>query len=94
MGWASGSELAESVWLLIREYVPEEKRPRVAKQLIEAFRDHDWDTVDEAETLAADAWWFNEAEYDAICVDPNDPEETDTEETDTEYPDDENPTPK
>lgn len=76
MGWASGSELAENVWLLVREYVPEGKRPRVAKQLIEAFRDHDWDTVDEAETLAADAWWFDEEAYDAICI-TDDPDERD-----------------
>jgi len=86
MGWASGSELAESVWELFRKYVPEEERPRIAKQLIEAFRDHDWDTVDEAETLATDARWYNEEEYDALCID--DPKE----EADTEYPDDENPT--
>ena len=71
MGWASGARLAEDVWRLFRKYVPEEERTVVAKQLIEAFRDEDWDTVDEAETLATDAKWYNKAEYDAICVPTN-----------------------
>ena len=71
MGWAGGTRLAEDVWRLFRKYVPEEERTVVAKQLIEAFRDEDWDTVDEAETLATDAKWYNEAEYDAICVPTN-----------------------
>jgi len=41
----------------------------MAKKIIEEFRDDDWDTVDEAETLATDAHWYNEEEYDAICID-------------------------
>ena len=99
MGWASGTELAEDVWKLFRKYVPEKERTVVAKQLIEAFRDADWDTVDEAETLATDAKWYNEDEYDAICVPTNsatdNPEEADPyDDDDTEYPDDENLTPK
>jgi hypothetical protein len=69
MGWASGSWLAEGVWKIIRKYIPENQRAKVAKQIIEAFRSHDWDTVDEAETLATDAHWWNEEEYDAICID-------------------------
>ena len=71
MGWASGACLAEEVWSLFRKYIPEEKRTVVAKQLIEAFRDEDWDTVDEAETLATDAKWYDQAEYDAICIPTN-----------------------
>jgi hypothetical protein len=96
MGWASGSDLAEGVWLFIRKYIPKEERPQVAKGIIEKFRDHDWDTVDEAETLATDAKWYNEKEYDAICAatssvtgDPGD-----NLNNDTEYLDDENPTPR
>lgn len=71
MGWASGTDLAEGIWLLIRKYIPEDERPQVAKGIIEEFRGHDWDTVDEAETLATDAHWYDEDEYDAICAATN-----------------------
>lgn len=71
MGWAGGAILAEEVWGFIRKYIPENERPQVAKQIIEAFRNKDWDTVDEAVTLATDAHWYSEKEYDAICVDTN-----------------------
>jgi len=78
MGWASGAMLAEEVWGIVSKYIPEEKRPRVAKQIIEAFRDEDWDAVDEAEALATAAGWYNEEEYDALCRDePDEPDEPD-----------------
>lgn len=78
MGWGSGSWLADEVWGIIRPYVPEDERPVVAKKIIEAFRGQDWDTVDEAETLATDAHWYNEEEYDAICIDePKDDSQAD-----------------
>ena len=41
MGWTSGSDLAEGIWLLIREYIPKEERPQVAKGIIEKFGDLD-----------------------------------------------------
>lgn len=68
MGWGSGSYLAEAVWKLIRPYIPEDERQVMAKRIIEAFRHEDWDTVDEAETLATDANWWDEEAYDAIKI--------------------------
>jgi hypothetical protein len=55
MGWASGSELAEEVWELVREYIPKRKREQVAKDLVNIFEDHDCDTMEEAELLMEDA---------------------------------------
>jgi len=72
MGWAGGARLAEEVWDIVRGFIPKEKRTETAIRIIEAFRDEDWDTVDEAETLATDAGWYNEEEYakkcDALCA--------------------------
>jgi hypothetical protein len=55
MGWASGSELAESVWSLFRKHVPKEQRKQVALKLIDLFEDRDCDTIDECEQLCKDA---------------------------------------
>lgn len=55
MGWASGSELAEDVWTLMRQYVPGKKRQRIARKLIDIFEDRDADTMYEAEQLWKDA---------------------------------------
>ena len=55
MGWASGSQLAESLWHRIRDYIPKDKRTEVADQFIEEFEDFDCDTMYEAETLYEDA---------------------------------------
>jgi hypothetical protein len=55
MGWASGSDLAESVWKAVRIFVPVKERKTVAVSIVRAFEDHDCDTLDEAETLIADA---------------------------------------
>lgn len=68
MGWAN-SWLPEAIWKIVRPYIPEDKRTVIAKRIIEEFRGEDWDAVDEAETLATDAKWYNEEEYDAICLD-------------------------
>lgn len=100
MGWAGGARLAEEVWDIVRGFIPEEKRTDAAIRIIEAFRGEDWDTVDEAETLAADAGWYNEEEYakkyDALCAATNsatdDPDDFDPDSEDAEYPDDGDPT--
>jgi len=55
MGWASGSELADEVWALFREHVPEASRKNVAKQLVDLFEGHDCDTMQECERLMKDA---------------------------------------
>lgn len=69
MGWAGAVTLVEEVWDAVHKYIPKDEQPKVAKRIIEAFRDEDWDTVDEAETIATIAGWYNEEEYDALCVD-------------------------
>ena len=65
MGWASGSELAEDVWKVVRKLI-EDKRARMkaARQIIELFEDHDCDTIDEAEQLCRDAGRVYDKEQD------------------------------
>lgn len=55
MGWASGSQLAQDVWDLIRPFLYVSERQRVARQLIDLFENMDCDTIDEAEQLCQDA---------------------------------------
>jgi hypothetical protein len=55
MGWASGSELAEDIWTLVRKYIPKRVRKRVARKLIDLFENRDCDTIDECEQLCQDA---------------------------------------
>jgi hypothetical protein len=55
MGWASGSELAEDVWTLVRRYTPIKDRQRIARKLVDIFEDRDADTMHEAERLWKDA---------------------------------------
>jgi len=55
MGWASGSEIADATWNLVRDYIPEDKRKEIADKFVEVFEDHDCDTIDEAESLVSDA---------------------------------------
>ncbi len=55
MGWASGSELAASIWDTVRPFIPKEKRKEIAIQIVRDFKCFDCDTLYEAETLVADA---------------------------------------
>ncbi len=55
MGWASGSELAEDVWTIVRKHLPREKRKSAATRIVELFELHDCDTLYEARTLMEDA---------------------------------------
>lgn len=55
MGWSSGSELAETLWNEVREYVPKNKRKEVANAFVDAFESYDCDTIDECEVLMDDA---------------------------------------
>lgn len=55
MGWASGSEIAERTWDLVREYIPEGVREGIAREFIEPFEDADCDTIYECEQLVKDA---------------------------------------
>lgn len=55
MGWASGSELAESTWLLVRNYIPANMLDVVARNFIAEFENLDCDTMNECEQLIKDA---------------------------------------
>lgn len=55
MGWASGSELADNLWFMLRKYVPADKRKDVARKFIAHFEDYDCDTMHECEWLMKDA---------------------------------------
>lgn len=49
MGWASGSELARPIIQAVKDNVTDnEARRRIYVALLNAFRDADWDTIDEA----------------------------------------------
>jgi hypothetical protein len=55
MGWASGSQLAEDVWRVVRPLISVKKRKKAAASIISLFEDHDCDTLYEAEELVADS---------------------------------------
>lgn len=63
MGWAGGSTIVERLIPAIQEAVPNDKtRKALYDQLIDAFTDADWDTVDEC--MGIDSV-FDEAANDA-----------------------------
>lgn len=48
MGWASGSDLFDKIIEVMKEAVPDvEARVAAYRKLVDAFRDADWDTLDE-----------------------------------------------
>jgi len=56
MGWAGGSRLADDVWDVIRDLIPDSKqRALTAREIIKLFEHEDCDTIDEAEILCEDA---------------------------------------
>jgi hypothetical protein len=55
MGWASGSQLAEDVWSVVRPLISPKKRKKAAASIIELFEGHDCDTLYEAELLVKDS---------------------------------------
>jgi len=56
MGWASGSEILEQVWKIVRPLTyPGENRRKTAKRLIEIFENADCDTVSECVEICKDA---------------------------------------
>lgn len=56
MGWCSGSRIAEDLWEIIKEYIPEDKKLPVAKIIYELFCDYD-----------ADCWTFEEGTLAALA---------------------------
>lgn len=43
MGWASGSYLAEEIWVKIKPFIPEENKIKVAKIMYDSFCNYDAD---------------------------------------------------
>lgn len=55
MGWARGSDIADRVWELVRPYIAEVNRKKVANKVIAVFEANDCDNIDDAELLCRDA---------------------------------------
>jgi len=55
MGWAAGSELGQSIWDKVREYIPEDERTDVAQFIYDAVCDLDADDWDGGSQLEIDA---------------------------------------
>lgn len=55
MGWSSGSGLAEEVYDMVREFIPEERRPEVAGRIYDLFSNMDADDWDPTSDLLLDA---------------------------------------
>lgn len=43
MGWCSATEYVDSVWDSIKDYLPEDKKPEIARKIIKIFQAGDWD---------------------------------------------------
>lgn len=76
MGWSAGSELAQSIWDKIREYIPEENRKEIATFIYDAVCDLDADDWDGESQLEIDAelpvsCWSCDKEFLADELDKN-----------------------
>lgn len=58
MGWATGSELADDIWMLVHKYIPINEKKKIARKFINIFETFDCDTMSECEQL------FKDAEFD------------------------------
>jgi hypothetical protein len=43
MGWCSGSWLADDVWKVVKKYIPEKDKKRIARKIVDLFNGHDAD---------------------------------------------------
>lgn len=55
MGWASGSYLAQELWLSIRKHIAPGKRAVVAAEIYDAFTNADADDWDQDSKLLKDS---------------------------------------
>ena len=55
MGWSGGSEVGDSIWNGIRDFIPQENREQAARIVIDALESQDCDTIYECEKLVEDA---------------------------------------
>lgn len=49
MGWASGANLADSLWDSVKQYIPKDKQAQVAAEFIDIFEGRDCDTMMETQ---------------------------------------------
>ena len=55
MGWAAGSVIANDVWQIVRNYIPEHERKDVAEKIIRIFKDEDADDWSSDQLIYEDA---------------------------------------
>jgi hypothetical protein len=60
MGWASGSGVAENVWELFEELIPEGLKSKFALELTDLFESYDCDTMDETSFVQEYLKWDDE----------------------------------
>lgn len=51
MGWSGGTEIGQGVWDAVKQYIPEDKKREVAKDIVDTLESHDWDNVQEVPEL-------------------------------------------
>lgn len=51
MGWSGGTEIADGVWSVVKEFIPEERKKEVANEIIDLLEDQDWDNLSESDEL-------------------------------------------
>lgn len=66
MGWAGGSQILTDVWEIVREYIPEDERVDILKELMLIFESNDCDTLNE---IIRSDWKESEKAYDEYLID-------------------------
>ena len=46
MGWCEGSYIANDIWKLVKDFVPENQRQQIARAIVDRFEDEDADCWD------------------------------------------------
>jgi hypothetical protein len=62
MGWANGSIIADRVWGLVKNYIPEEEQQSMAYDLVELFCEFDADAWDANDELLRTSGYFPDGE--------------------------------
>jgi len=53
MGWSSGCQVADDVWVLIEVFIPPKKKKEIARKFIDVFENYDCDTMEQADMYEA-----------------------------------------
>jgi 16S rRNA C1402 N4-methylase RsmH len=46
MGWCTGSYMANDIWAIVKKYIPEKDKKKIAKKIVDIFRNEDADDWD------------------------------------------------